>query len=124
ARARGRDVRHRARRRHAHPQDGRDGESDAGHHRHGAGPGGLHQVTARRVADSAVIPAQAGIQSTSGIQSTAGIPSPRAPADLARSLETRFLSKLEYLNAIGIALSQERDTNKLLETILIAAKNL
>ena len=69
-------------------------------------------MTARQAQDSAVIPAQAGI------------PSARGPADLARSLETRFLSKLEYLNAIGIALSQERDTNKLLETILIAAKNL
>jgi HD-GYP domain-containing protein (c-di-GMP phosphodiesterase class II) len=46
------------------------------------------------------------------------------PAELQRSLETHFLSKLEYLNAIGIALSQERDTDKLLETILIAAKNL
>ncbi|HEY2627681.1 MAG TPA: HD domain-containing phosphohydrolase [Usitatibacter sp.] len=44
--------------------------------------------------------------------------------ELQRSLETRFLSKLEYLNAIGIALSQERDIDKLLETILIAAKNL
>ena len=49
---------------------------------------------------------------------------PRAPAELARALETHFLSKLEYLNAIGIALSQERDIHKLLETILIAAKNL
>ena len=49
---------------------------------------------------------------------------PKAPGDLARALETHFLSKLEYLNAIGIALSQERDINKLLETILIAAKNL
>jgi HD-GYP domain-containing protein (c-di-GMP phosphodiesterase class II) len=49
---------------------------------------------------------------------------PRAPADLARALETHFLTKLEYLNAIGIALSQERDIHKLLETILIAAKNL
>jgi HD-GYP domain-containing protein (c-di-GMP phosphodiesterase class II) len=49
---------------------------------------------------------------------------PRAPADLARALETHFLSKLEYLNAIGTALSQERDIDKLLETILIAAKNL
>jgi HD-GYP domain-containing protein (c-di-GMP phosphodiesterase class II) len=50
----------------------------------------------------------------------------RAPGlvELQRSLETHFLSKLEYLNAIGIALSQERDINKLLETILIAAKNL
>ena len=50
----------------------------------------------------------------------------RAPGlvELQRSLETHFLSKLEYLNAVGIALSQERDINKLLETILIAAKNL
>ncbi|QJR14570.1 HD family phosphohydrolase [Usitatibacter palustris] len=45
-------------------------------------------------------------------------------SELAHSLETHFLSKLEYLNAIGIALSQERDINTLLETILIAAKNL
>ncbi|MGZ5619208.1 MAG: GAF and HD-GYP domain-containing protein [Usitatibacter sp.] len=44
--------------------------------------------------------------------------------ELQRSLETHFLSKLEYLNAIGIALSQERDITKLLETILMAAKNL
>ena len=48
----------------------------------------------------------------------------KAPAELARALETHFLSKLEYLNAIGIALSQERDIDKLLETILVAAKNL
>ncbi|MEP7069742.1 MAG: HD domain-containing phosphohydrolase [Usitatibacter sp.] len=49
---------------------------------------------------------------------------PQGLADLQRSLESHFLSKLEYLNAIGIALSQERDIHKLLETILIAAKNL
>ncbi|HET9652709.1 MAG TPA: HD domain-containing phosphohydrolase [Usitatibacter sp.] len=42
----------------------------------------------------------------------------RAPAD------TRFLDKLEYLNAIGVALSQERDIDRLLETILVAAKHL
>jgi HD-GYP domain-containing protein (c-di-GMP phosphodiesterase class II) len=48
----------------------------------------------------------------------------RSPADLGRALETHFLSKLEYLNAIGTALSQERDIDKLLETILVAAKNL
>ena len=48
----------------------------------------------------------------------------RSAMELGRSLETQFLSKLEYLNAIGIALSQERDIDKLLETILIAAKNL
>jgi HD-GYP domain-containing protein (c-di-GMP phosphodiesterase class II) len=64
-------------------------------------------VTARQTSDRAVIPL-----------------APKAPADLARALETHFLSRLEYLNAIGIALSQERDIHKLLETILIAAKNL
>jgi HD-GYP domain-containing protein (c-di-GMP phosphodiesterase class II) len=52
-----------------------------------------------------------------------GDPAPKL-ADLQHSLETHVLSKLEYLNAIGIALSQERDTNRLLETILVAAKNL
>ncbi|HOW75675.1 MAG TPA: HD domain-containing phosphohydrolase [Candidatus Competibacteraceae bacterium] len=34
------------------------------------------------------------------------------------------LQRLEQLNRIGIALSKERDTSKLLETILIAAKTL
>jgi HD-GYP domain-containing protein (c-di-GMP phosphodiesterase class II) len=58
-----------------------------------------------------------------GIQAGASRSS-QSPAELQRALETHFLSKLEYLNAIGIALSQERDINKLLETILIAAKNL
>ena len=70
-------------------------------------------MTVRSAQTSTVIPEPSGIQ----------VLSPR-PADLARSLETHFLSKLEYLNAIGIALSQERDINTLLETILIAAKNL
>ena len=56
---------------------------------------------------SAVIPVPPGIQSPS-----------------SRPLEERIVSRLEYLNQIGIALSQERDINKLLETILIAAKNL
>ncbi len=50
-------------------------------------------------------------------------PSPML-ADLQHSLESHVLTKLEYLNAIGIALSQERDINRLLETILVAAKNL
>jgi len=77
-------------------------------------------VTARESSASAVIPEASGIK---------GVASGRAshvqsPADLGRALETHFLSRLEYLNAIGIALSQERDINKLLETILIAAKNL
>ena len=48
----------------------------------------------------------------------------RPVIDLQRSLESHFLSRLEYLNAIGIALSQESNLDKLLETILIAAKNL
>ena len=47
----------------------------------------------------AVIPAQAGIQSS------------------ARAPEGRMASRLEYLNQIGIALSQERDINKLLERL-------
>jgi HD-GYP domain-containing protein (c-di-GMP phosphodiesterase class II) len=71
-------------------------------------------VTARQTTDSAVIPVPTGIQSHPA----------KSPGDLARALETHFLSRLEYLNAIGIALSQERDIHKLLETILIAAKNL
>ena len=35
-----------------------------------------------------------------------------------------LLSRLEELNAIGIALSSERDINRLLETILVAAKRI
>jgi HD-GYP domain-containing protein (c-di-GMP phosphodiesterase class II) len=57
------------------------------------------------------------------VQAPAADSSP-SPAELQRSLESHVLSKLEYLNAIGIALSQERDINRLLETILVAAKNL
>ncbi len=75
-------------------------------------------MTARQTTDSAVVPVAAGIQSPGPSHA------PKAPAELARALETHFLSKLEYLNAVGIALSQERDIHKLLETILIAAKNL
>jgi len=62
------------------------------------------------------------------MSAAAGIGRPADPAprlaDLQHSLETHVLSKLEYLNAIGVALSQERDINRLLETILVAAKNL
>jgi HD-GYP domain-containing protein (c-di-GMP phosphodiesterase class II) len=62
------------------------------------------------------------------MSTTPGKARQEAPArpviDLQRSLESHFLSRLEYLNAIGIALSQESDLDKLLETILIAAKNL
>jgi HD-GYP domain-containing protein (c-di-GMP phosphodiesterase class II) len=46
-------------------------------------------------------------------------------ADTARSsADARFLDKLEYLNTVGVALSQERDIDTLLETILVAAKHL
>jgi HD-GYP domain-containing protein (c-di-GMP phosphodiesterase class II) len=51
-----------------------------------------------------------------------GVPAPAAGEP--GHLEASFLSRLEYLNTIGIALSQERDLDKLLETILVAAKNL
>ena len=37
---------------------------------------------------------------------------------------TDLFRRLEQLNAIGAALSKERDTNRLLETILIAAKTI
>jgi HD-GYP domain-containing protein (c-di-GMP phosphodiesterase class II) len=58
---------------------------------------------------SAVIPEASGIQS----QGTR-----------AATVADNFAARLEYLNRIGIALSQERDINTLLETILVAAKNL
>jgi HD-GYP domain-containing protein (c-di-GMP phosphodiesterase class II) len=76
-------------------------------------------MTAQGTAESAVIPESSGTQAPSRAPTR-----PQGPAELQRALETHFLSKLEYLNAIGIALSQERDINKLLETILIASKNL
>jgi HD-GYP domain-containing protein (c-di-GMP phosphodiesterase class II) len=79
-------------------------------------------VTARQTSDSAVIPAPVGNPASAA--SAPPSVAPKGPGDLGRALETHFLSKLEYLNAIGIALSQERDIHKLLETILIAAKNL
>jgi HD-GYP domain-containing protein (c-di-GMP phosphodiesterase class II) len=78
-------------------------------------------MTARQTTDSAVIPVSTGIPPVSGIQSPLR---PPGIMELQRSLETHFLSRLEYLNAVGIALSQERDINKLLESILVAAKNL
>ena len=40
------------------------------------------------------------------------------------ALRNRLLTSLEYLNGIGIALSQEKDINRLLETILTAAKTI
>ena len=38
--------------------------------------------------------------------------------------QDRLFTSLEYLNQVGVALSQERDINRLLETILSAAKNI
>jgi len=39
-------------------------------------------------------------------------------------IQNVMLGRLEELNAIGIALSNERDTNRLLETIMVAAKRI
>jgi HD-GYP domain-containing protein (c-di-GMP phosphodiesterase class II) len=44
--------------------------------------------------------------------------------DALRSGDADLLRRLEQLNRIGIALSQEKDINSLLETILIAAKDI
>jgi hypothetical protein len=40
------------------------------------------------------------------------------------ALRSRLFTSLEYLNRIGISLSQEKDINRLLETILTAAKTI
>ena len=39
-------------------------------------------------------------------------------------MQSRLFKSLQYLNNVGVALSQERDINHLLETILVAAKNI
>jgi HD-GYP domain-containing protein (c-di-GMP phosphodiesterase class II) len=71
----------------------------------------------RQMEDSVVIPESSGIQSSASLA--------KAARDATRAvLDNQFLDKLEYLNAIGVALSQERDIDKLLETILVAAKHL
>src|SRR5215510_5693843 len=44
--------------------------------------------------------------------------------DAFRAGEADLLKRLEQLNRIGVALSQERDINSLLETILVAAKDI
>jgi HD-GYP domain-containing protein (c-di-GMP phosphodiesterase class II) len=44
--------------------------------------------------------------------------------EAAMSQQNALISRLEELNAIGVALSNERDTNRLLETILVAAKRI
>src|SRR3989339_1406200 len=45
-------------------------------------------------------------------------------AESTLSQQSAMLNRLEELNAIGIALSNERDTNRLLETIMVAAKRI
>jgi HD-GYP domain-containing protein (c-di-GMP phosphodiesterase class II) len=44
--------------------------------------------------------------------------------DVEGAANARLFKSLEYLNAVGIALSQERDINSLLQNILTAAQNL
>ncbi len=43
---------------------------------------------------------------------------------IARDIDEHIFTSLEYLNRIGVALSQEKDINRLLETILTAAKTI
>lgn len=43
---------------------------------------------------------------------------------ISRTTDERIFTALEYLNAVGIALSQEKDITRLLESILTAAKNI
>jgi GAF domain-containing protein len=43
---------------------------------------------------------------------------------IADSASGKLFTSLEYLNRIGVALSQEKNLDKLLETILSAAKNI
>ena len=44
--------------------------------------------------------------------------------DAFRPDEPDLLRRLDQLNRIGVALSQEKDITRLLETILVAAKNI
>jgi HD-GYP domain-containing protein (c-di-GMP phosphodiesterase class II) len=48
----------------------------------------------------------------------------KAPLSNNTTAKVRLISELEYLNEIGIALSQEKNIKRLLETILTAAKHL
>ena len=45
-------------------------------------------------------------------------------AESDTAVRSRLFTSLEYLNRIGVALSQEKDINRLLETILTAAKTI
>lgn len=48
----------------------------------------------------------------------------QAPVASAKLDEQRIITSLEYLNEVGVALSQEKDLTRLLQNILVAAKNL
>ncbi len=45
-------------------------------------------------------------------------------SESSNQLEDAMLNRMEELNTIGIALSNERDTNRLLENIMVAAKRI
>ena len=75
--------------------------------------------------DSAVIPAQAGTELDPGLRrDDAAAVAPAQAGAQSPNAEPHLLTSLEYLNQVGAALSQERDIDKLLETILVAAKHL
>jgi HD-GYP domain-containing protein (c-di-GMP phosphodiesterase class II) len=81
-------------------------------------------VTGRWDSESAVIPAPGrGDAGAAGPATAPPDPAASRPA-AALAGDAHLLSSLEYLNAVGVALSQERDIDKLLETILVAAKRL
>jgi len=54
----------------------------------------------------------------------ANLISSRHASHSGSATQDRLFTSLEYLNNVGVALSQERDINRLLETILVAAKNI
>ena len=57
---------------------------------------------------------------TAGADSVAA----RVGSSSEQTTQDRLFTSLQYLNNVGVALSQERDINRLLETILVAAKNI
>ena len=81
-----------------------------GHHRHDASARGLHQVTAAP-----------GAHERLDCRKHAG---PAAARARRRGRRKTSCQRLEQLNAIGASLSAERDINRLLESILIAAKKI
>ena len=78
-----------------------------GHDPHEGSARGLHQVSTRDTRPGASSPTTPGLRLA---------PPTRRRDDLGQ--------RLEQLNAIGASLSAERDINRLLETILTAAKNI